>query len=132
MHEAHGLCEGCEWGSSRVRILVISSRSQSFFCLETPRNLKWIFFTLYCLQKPYKNHWSSFFIPLILHVMSWFVDLHDFSPHNTQNTYWVAWFRIKVNYNDSSETIQYIPQTIDKSSKSHVICLQMQTKVLKT
>jgi hypothetical protein len=75
-------------------------RFRSFLCLETPRNLKLIFITLYCLQKPSKNHWYSIFISLILHLMSWFVDLHDLS---LQNTYGVAWFRIKVNYNDSSE-----------------------------
>ena len=35
--------------------------------------------------------------------MSWFVDLYDFLLQNSQNTYGVAWFKIKVNYNDSNE-----------------------------
>jgi len=35
--------------------------------------------------------------------MSWFVDLHDSSLQNTYNTYEASWFRIIVNYNDSSE-----------------------------
>jgi len=30
------------------------------------------------------------------------------------------------------KTIQYVPQTIDNSSISQLICLQMQKKVLKT
>jgi len=34
-----------------------------------------------------------------LHIL----DLHDSSLQNTYNTYGVAWFRIKVNHNDSNE-----------------------------
>ena len=87
--EAHGAASMCELLRFRL-----------FFHLETPMNLKWIFITLYRLKKPSKNHWSSIIISLILYVMSWFVDFHDFS---LQTTYRVAWFWIKVNYNDSSE-----------------------------
>jgi len=86
-----------------VRNLTFLSRFRLFFRLETPMNVKWIFFTLYFLQKPSKNYWNSIFISLILYVMSWFVDLHDFSLQNTQNIYGFASFKIKVNYNESSE-----------------------------
>lgn len=50
-----------------------------FFHLAMPWNFKWIFCTLYCLQMSSKNHQTSTFILLILHLMSYFVDLHGFS-----------------------------------------------------
>ena len=91
----------------------------------------WNEFSSLCIvlkKKPSKNHWYSIFISLILHVMSWCVDLHDSSLQNTQNTYRVTWFRIKVNYNDSGEN-----NTICSSNHWQLlICLQMQIKVLKT
>jgi len=95
-HDVHEAAPVCEF-------LCFRPFFDSSSLLETPRNFKWIFFIFYCLQKPSKNHCSSNFISLILHVMSWFVVLHDFSIQNTQNTYGVAWFSIKVNYNNSSE-----------------------------
>jgi len=49
MYQAHAAAPPAE-------ILVFSSCFRSFFRLETLRNLKWIFFTLNCLQKPSKNH----------------------------------------------------------------------------
>lgn len=62
-------------------IFVLFSRIlSSWNALELGR----IFSILYCLQKPFKNHYSSFFIYLILHVMSCFVDLHDFSIKNVR------------------------------------------------
>jgi len=64
--------------------------------------------------------------------MSWFVNLHDFSLQNTQNTYGVARFRLKVNYNDRMKTIQKFPQTTDNSSNWCLIFLRMQRISLKT
>ena len=52
------------------------------------------FFTLYCLQSSFP--WS----------FGWCLDLSSYmiSHYKTmKNTYVVAWFRINVNYNDSSE-----------------------------
>jgi len=108
----------------QVRFLAFSSRFRLFFRLETPKNLEWIFFTLYFLQQLSKTlifNSSS----LVLHMMSCFDDLHDSSLQNTQNTCGVAWFRIKLNYNDS-KAIQYVPQSINNSSESHLSCFQMQ------
>lgn len=42
-------------------------------------------------------------ISLIFHVMTCFSDLHYFSLKSTKNTYGIAWFRIKLNYNDSNK-----------------------------
>ena len=67
------------------------------FLLAMSWNVKWIFFTLYCLQRPSENHWSSNFISLILYLMYCFAYLHDFSLKNTKNTYEVARFMIKLN-----------------------------------
>jgi len=62
---------------------------QVFSRLKMPWNLGWIFPNLYFLQKPSKNHWSSFFKsllrtidlhssnPFILHVVSCFGELCD-------------------------------------------------------
>jgi len=63
-------CANGAHGCPCVRNLAFLFRFRSFFCLETPKNLKWIFFTLYHLQQLSKNHWSSSFISLILHMMS--------------------------------------------------------------
>jgi len=100
---AHMLGTGEHLAVSYVRFLAFSSRCRSFFHLETPKNLKWIFFTSYCLKKTFKEPLVFNYISLMFHVMSWFVDLYDFSLQITQNTYGVAWYTIKVNYNDSSE-----------------------------
>jgi len=56
-----------------------SSLFRVFFRLEFPWNLGGIFTNLYCIQKPFKNHLSLLFISLILHVMSYLANLHDFS-----------------------------------------------------
>jgi hypothetical protein len=55
----HGTSMWAPEADTQVRFLAFSSRFRSFFRLKTPRNLKWIFFTLYRLQQPFKNHWSS-------------------------------------------------------------------------
>jgi len=91
------------WGSPQVLFLAFSFLFRSFFHLKTPRNLKWISFTLYCLQQPSKNPWSS-----ILHPWScaWCLDVMIYMiPHykTLKHTYGVAWCRIKLNYNDSSQ-----------------------------
>lgn len=58
-----------------AQFLAFSSCFRSFFRLETPRNLKWIFFTLYCLQKPYKNYCPSISYTLSF---TWCVDLLNY------------------------------------------------------
>jgi len=77
---------------------------RAFFLLEMPLNLGWILHNFYCLQKPFiKNHWSSFSISLdpscdaLLCRFTWSL------TKKTQNTYEVAWFRIKMNYKGSNE-----------------------------
>ena len=67
------------WGSSSSANFADFVRFRAFFRLEMPWNMEWFFLNLYCLQIPSKNHWSSFFISLILHMMSCFADLYDFS-----------------------------------------------------
>ena len=69
---AHGNALMAHEASLCVRNLAFSSRFRSFFYLETPRNFKWIFFTFYCLQKPYKNPWTSIFMSLICR-FTWFL-----------------------------------------------------------
>jgi len=94
----HGTCVGGVWGIPQMWFFAFSFVLSS----ENSKNLKWIFFTLYCLQQPFKKAWSS-----ILHHWSFtwcrYIDLHDYSLQNTQNTHGVAWSRIIMNYNDSSE-----------------------------
>jgi len=54
--QMHGLmvhaCAGASEATPHVRFRL-------FFRLRTSMNLKWIFFSLYCLQQPSKNPWSS-------------------------------------------------------------------------
>jgi len=85
-----------------VRILQFSSflkHSCVLKCLGTSDELS----PTCIVFKLSKNYWSSFFISLIIHAVSCFANLHDFSLKKIQNTYEVAWFRIKVNCNYSSE-----------------------------
>jgi len=87
-----------------------------FFHLETPMNLKWIFFTLYCLQIPSRNHWSSISYPWSF---KWWLDLSIYmiSHYKTVKTpmklhdlgkKWITTTREK--------TIEYVRQTIDKDT----------------
>jgi hypothetical protein len=82
---AHGQVQMAPEAVPKVRILAFSSRFQLFFRLETPRNLKWIFFTLYCLQKPSKNHWLQSSYPWSF---TWCLDLsiYTISHYKTLKT----------------------------------------------
>jgi len=102
LSHAQGCMAHAHEASLLVQTLQFSTLFQSLFHLVMPWNFKWFFFTLYCLQMSSKNHWTSIFISLILHLMSCFVGLHDFSEM-TQNTYGVVWIRIKLNCNDLNE-----------------------------
>jgi len=64
-HRAHRYKRKAPEAAPHVWFLVFSFRFLSFFCYKTPRNLKWISFTLYYLQQLSKNPWS-----LILHPWS--------------------------------------------------------------
>jgi len=87
--------------ASQVRFLAFSSFFWSFFHLKTLRNLKSIFFTLYCLQQSFKNPWSSIFHPWSF---TWCLDLMIYMiPHYKTLKTGVAWSWIKLNYNDSIE-----------------------------
>jgi hypothetical protein len=113
----HGTSAWAPEAAPRVLFLVFLSRFRLFFRLKTPRNLKWIFFS-HCIV--FNNLLRTFDLQLFI---LWFVDLHDSSQQNTQNTYGVAWSRIKLNYNDSGENNTICSQTIENSSNSHLICL---------
>jgi len=89
--------------ASPIQFLAFSFCFQSFFHWDTPRNLKWIFFTLHCLKKKsYRNPWSS-----ISYQWSFTrcldLSIYIVSHYKTLNTYGVAWFKVKVNYNSSSK-----------------------------
>jgi len=92
----HGSCAGADKIAPPVQILRFSTLFRVFFHLAMPWNFKWFFFTLYCLEISYKNHWSSIFISSILHLMFCFVDLHVFSLKRLNSTYEVEWFMIKT------------------------------------
>jgi hypothetical protein len=52
----HGFMQMGAWGSPSCANSAVFDHFHSFFRLAMPWNLKWIFFTLYCLQIPSKNH----------------------------------------------------------------------------
>lgn len=112
----HVPCAGrmCASSSPSCANFVVFVHFRSFFRLAIPWSLKWIFFTLYCIQIPFKNHWYLIFIPSILHLVSCFSDIHDFS--------------LKRHKTPMAKTIHKVNQTIDNSSKWLLIFLQIQRK----
>lgn len=77
----HVPCAGCMCASGSLSCanFVVFVPFRAFFRLAIPWSLKWIFFSLYCIQIPFKNHWYLIFISSILHLVSCFADMHDFS-----------------------------------------------------
>jgi len=95
-----------------VGVLAFFARFQLFFRLKTPRNLKWIFFTLYCLQKSSKNHrlqssypWSfTWCLYLSIYMISHFKRLKTPMRLHDLGWQWITLTRLKI--------IQYVPQTL--------------------
>jgi len=106
-----------------VGILVFFSRFQSFSRLKTLRNLKWIFFTLYCLKKSSKNQWLQSSYPwsftwcldLSIYMISHFKTLKTPMRLHDLGSKWITMTRLKA--------IQYVPQNINSSSISQLIYL---------
>jgi len=69
---SHGHAQEAHEAAPVAQNFALSSCFQSFFRLETPRNLKWLFFTLYCLQEPSRNHWLQSSYPWSF---TWYLDL---------------------------------------------------------
>jgi len=81
-----------------VQILLFFVLFWAFSRLGMSCNLGWIYPNLYCLLKPSKNHWNSFFVSVDLSCSVLFFRITWFNSKKTQNIYEVAWFGIKVNY----------------------------------
>jgi len=59
-------CKGVhEYAATYMNATIFDHFFSPFFYLAMPWNLKWIFFTLYCLQIPYKNHYIVFNLYII-------------------------------------------------------------------